>query len=92
MKNIVLLFAVVFAAVSASAQTQQQAQPLRVHPNADYIRTARVQLEKDTELKILEKLEESRLREERARMQMIEGTNFSVVNPAPNQPVQTQTF
>lgn len=80
--------AILMAAVSAQAQT---ASPLRTHPQADYIKNERVQLEKETELKILEKLEESRLREERTRMQRIEATNFSVVNPAPGAPIQSQT-
>ncbi|MDG0816544.1 hypothetical protein [Bdellovibrio svalbardensis] len=101
MKNIVFSFALVLlAAVSAQAQSlgQPQTQTLRTHAQADYIRNERVQLEKETELKILEKLEESRLQEERTRMQRIEATNFSVVNPTAQSQqqvpvqVQTQTF
>ena len=99
MKNIVFsIAAILLAAVSTSAQTAAPTSPLRTNPNADYIRNERVHLEKETELKILEKLEESRLREEQARMQRIEATNFSVVGqPAQQQqpqqvvPVQTQT-
>ncbi len=94
MKNIALSFAVVFlATVSASAQSlgQPQTQTLRTHAQADYIRNERVQLEKDTELKILEKLEQSRLQEEKTRMQRIEAANFSVVNPAPQYQQQQQT-
>ena len=92
MKNITSSFALIFL-VAVSTQAQMTS-PLRIHPQADSIKNERVQLEKETELKILEKLEESRLKEERARMQRIEATSFSVVNPAPAAPIesQTQTF
>lgn len=93
MKNIVFSFALVLlATTSAQAQSagQPQAQTLRTHAQADYIRNERVQLEKDTELKILEKLEQSRLQEEKTRMQRIEAANFSVVNPAPQYQQQVQ--
>lgn len=90
MKNIILtISAILFTALATHAQTSS---PLRTHPQADSIKNERVQLEKETELKILEKLEQSRLQEERARMQKIEATNFSVVNPAPAASAQTQTF
>ncbi|HWU44097.1 MAG TPA: hypothetical protein VN132_11685 [Bdellovibrio sp.] len=87
-----LFFSAIFSMFFSKAVAQTAStSPLRTHPQADSIRNERVQLEKETELKILEKLEESRLREEKARMQKIEMTNFSVVNPAPVAPLQNQT-
>ena len=80
MKNIILTAVVVLSAVAAHAQ---QASPLRTQSNADYVKVARVQLEKDTEQKILEQLEAARIRDEQNRMRVIEETDFTVQHPAP---------
>ena len=87
MKNILLSF-ILLASNAALAQTS----PLRTHPQADYIRNERVELEKQTELKILEKLEESRLQEERTRMQRVEGTSFSVIDQPQAQQIPQQQY
>lgn len=84
MKNAVLTLVVLMSGVSAMA-----ASGLRTR--AEAIKESRVDMEKQTELKILEMLEESRIRDEQARMRTIEGTSFNVQQPqqAPNQqPVQ----
>lgn len=93
MKNIVFSFVfIVLAAVSAKAQTSEQTQTLRTHSQANYLKNERIHLEKETELKILEKLEESRLQEEKTRMRRIEAANFNVLSSAPQTAAQTQTF
>ena len=87
MKNAVLTLVVLMSGVSAMA-----ASGLRTR--AESIKDSRVEMEKQTELKILEMLEESRIRDEQARMRTIQGTSFNVqpVQQAPVQqaPVQQQ--
>ena len=69
--------------VSAAAQSQST--------QTNYIKNARIQLEKDNELKLLEQLENQRLQEEKARMQRFESLNFSV-SPQPTPSITTQSL
>ncbi len=71
---------VLASATFAQAQTQ-----------TNYIKNARIQLEKDNESKILELLETQRLQEEKARMQKFEQLSFSVLPEQSAQPVTVQT-
>lgn len=93
MKNIkpLILVLLVTASHTVLAETRPTS-PLRSQARADYIKSERVQLEKTTEVKLLEKIEESRLREEKNRMQKIDTLNFSVVKPESSENNQTQTF
>lgn len=85
MKNAVLALVVLMSGVSAMAASA-------LRSRAESIKDSRVEMEKQTELKILEMLEESRIRDEQARMRSIEGTSFNVQAPAQQAPVQqTQT-
>lgn len=52
----------------------------------DGLKGARKQMEAQTESQILEKLEESRLRDEANRRKQFEGLNFNVVNDGSAQP------
>lgn len=81
MKNAVLVLVVFMSGVSAMAASG-------LRSRAEAIKDSRVEMEKQTELKILEMLEESRIRDEQARMRSIEGTSFNVQAPAQQVPVQ----
>ncbi|NUN06656.1 MAG: hypothetical protein HUU57_12950 [Bdellovibrio sp.] len=74
MKKLVLI-TIAFFAASANATSSLNA-----------VKEARKDLETRTENQILEKLEASRLQDERNRREKFESLNFSVVN---EQPVQT---
>ncbi|MNJ92637.1 hypothetical protein D3C87_103110 [compost metagenome] len=76
MKSLVLVLTTFFAALAASAQTPRITE-------ATFLKKERQDLEAQTEQRIMEMLETSRLREEQARMQKLESTSFSVVQPAP---------
>ncbi|XGC79433.1 hypothetical protein ACES2L_08845 [Bdellovibrio bacteriovorus] len=83
--NKIILTALVFAATTAQAQL--------VTSNSaalSGLKSARQQMEAQTESTILEKLEESRLRDETNRRQQFETLNFSVVNEG-TAPVQNST-
>jgi hypothetical protein len=80
MQKVVLSLVVLISGVSAMAASG-------LRSRAEAIKDSRVEMEKQTELKILEMLEESRIRDEQARMRSIEGTSFNVQAPA-QQPVQ----
>jgi hypothetical protein len=58
----------------------------------DGLKDARKQLEMNTELTILEKLEASRLADEKIRREKFESLNFSVVNENPTTSAETNPF
>ncbi|UOF01913.1 hypothetical protein [Bdellovibrio reynosensis] len=83
--NKIILIALVLGATTAQAQL--------VTSNSAALgglKSARQQMEAQTESTILEKLEESRLRDEANRRQQFETLNFSVVNDG-SAPVQNST-
>ncbi|MFM6929173.1 MAG: hypothetical protein ACKOX6_11955 [Bdellovibrio sp.] len=71
MQKAVLTLVVLMSGVSTYAASG-------LRSRAESIKDSRVEMEKQTELKILEVLEESRIRDEQARMRTIEGTSFNV--------------
>ncbi|MGE5085438.1 MAG: hypothetical protein ACM3MG_04000 [Bacillota bacterium] len=71
MKFTVLSLVVLMSGASAMAASG-------LRSRTESIKDSRVEMEKQTELKILEMLEESRIRDEQARMRAIEGTSFNV--------------
>ncbi len=60
------------------------------YSRANYLKKARVQMEKENEQKILEMLETQRLKEEQARMERISNISFGVVAPEANQNATVQ--
>jgi hypothetical protein len=83
----------------ASAQTQYQVQKQPVtyveatplnKSRADQIREARQQVEAETESKIVEKLEVSRMEDEKRRAGVLFGEQFNQLGQAPQQPQQQQ--
>lgn len=70
MKKMSVTISVLVLALATFAQAQTQ---------TNYIKNARIQLEKDNESKILEMLETQRLQEEQARMVRFEQVSFSVL-------------
>ena len=84
MQKVVLSLVVLMSGVSAMAASG-------LRSRAEAIKDSRVEMEKQTELKILEMLEESRIRDEQARMRSIEGTSFNVQAPAQQQVQQVHT-
>ncbi|WP_374030157.1 hypothetical protein [Bdellovibrio bacteriovorus] len=73
MKKLVLI-SILGAATTAAAQ-----QASYHYSAAEGLKQARVQMEKETELKLLEALEQQRLQEERNRMKTVETLNFNMV-------------
>jgi hypothetical protein len=88
----VTLSAIVFLTSAISfAQTSPLATGSSTYSEANYMKKARIQLEKDNEQKLLEMLEAQRLQEEKNRLERIEGMSFSV-SRAPAAPVQQQAI
>jgi hypothetical protein len=82
MKNVFVVLVVLASAVGAQAEVSG------LRTRAQDIKGERVAMEKRTELKILEMLEESRIRDEQNRMRIIEATSATTVPVvAPTQPV-----
>lgn len=75
MKNFVIISLVLAFGLIANAQLRTDSASV-----AAGLRDARKDMEARTERTILEKLEESRLRDERNRRERFETLNFSVVN------------
>jgi hypothetical protein len=65
---------------------------LRSETLTNSIKAERLQLEKETEVKLIEMIEESRLREEEARMKKVDTLNFSILKSEEKDSDQTQTF
>lgn len=85
MKNFVLISLVLAFGLIANAQLRTE-----THSAAEGLRDARKEMESRTERTILEKLEESRLRDERNRRERFESLEFSVVRD-PNQAQRAPT-
>lgn len=73
--------------IALSAVTHAQSMD---YSRANYLKKARVQMEKENEQKILEMLETQRLKEEQARMERISNISFGVVAPEANQNTTVQ--
>ncbi|MBO9667859.1 MAG: hypothetical protein J7501_13740 [Bdellovibrio sp.] len=81
MKNVFVVVAVLVSAGVVKAEVSG------LRTRAQDIKSERVEMEKRTEMKILEKLEESRMRDEQNRMRIIESTSAVTVPAA--QPSQS---
>lgn len=86
MKNITLAsFLVTLFTLSAQAQLRDSRSGAMAG-----LKDARKQMEMNTELTILEKLEAARLADEKNRRQKFESLNFSVVNDGTNNSASSQ--